>query len=69
MRNQMPKFKHGTARNQFEAAMKRSAESRQCPKCGRKSAIKRLPADDRYESVRWCRWDDCDYIKHGSGPA
>jgi hypothetical protein len=63
----MPKFKHGTARNQFRAAMSRSAERRQCPKCNRKSALVRLPRDlDRgYASMTYCRWADCDYERHG----
>ncbi len=57
----MPKWKHGTAKNQFEAAMSRSAERRRCPKCQRKSALVRVPADDFYWGVTYCRWNDCDY--------
>jgi ribosomal protein L37AE/L43A len=40
-------------------AMRRSAQSRQCPKCQRKSALKRY--DDGTYSGVFCRWDDCDY--------
>lgn len=39
------------------AAAKRSAQDRQCPKCGRKSALKRFADDLMFGSV--CRW--CDY--------
>lgn len=60
----MPKFKHGTNKGQFEAAMKRSAEKRRCPKCDRKSALVRLPRTDEYVAVTYCRWDDCDYERH-----
>lgn len=62
----MPKFKHGTSRNQFEAAMSRSAEKRRCPKCQRKSALVRLPTDHDLglAGVTYCRWDDCDYERH-----
>ena len=64
----MPKFKHGTAKNQFRAAMRRSAEARRCPKCGRKSALVRLPADVFYMATTYCRWDDCDYQRHYDAP-
>jgi hypothetical protein len=60
----MPRFKHGTDRNQFEAAIRRSAESRRCPKCGRKSALKYLSGDEEYLAMTWCRWDDCDYVRY-----
>lgn len=43
-------------------AMRRSAESRQCPKCGRKSALVRFSEDWGYGS--YCRWKlegKCDY--------
>ena len=40
-------------------AMRRSAESRQCPQCGRKSAMVRFSEDWAYG--RQCRWDDCRY--------
>lgn len=45
-------------------AMKRSAESRQCPKCGRKSALIRYSDDFMYGVT--CRWKiegKCDYEK------
>ena len=41
------------------AAQRASAESRQCPKCGRKAALTHY-RDDMF-SGRYCRWDDCDY--------
>lgn len=41
----------------FSTAMKRSAESRQCPSCGRKSATSRV--DDGYYRWTQCRW--CDW--------
>jgi ribosomal protein S27AE len=37
----------------------RSAESRKCPNCGRKSALKFHSDDFGFGS--YCRWDDCDY--------
>lgn len=40
-------------------AMTRSASKRQCPKCGRKSALVSY-ADDLMFG-RACRWDDCGY--------
>ena len=51
----------------FSAAMARSAERRRCPRCHRKSALVRLPSDpDRgLLSATYCRWDDCDYERHG----
>jgi len=44
--------------------MKRSAASRQCPKCGRKSAMVRIKPEDRYDEFvpyAYCRWEDCGY--------
>ncbi len=60
----MPKWKHGTAKNQWEAGMRRSAESRRCPKCQRKSALVRLPRTDEFLAMTYCRWNDCDYERH-----
>lgn len=45
-------------------AMERSAASRQCPSCGRKSAIVR----DAENRVTYCRWNlerpsKCDYVR------
>jgi ribosomal protein S27AE len=40
-------------------AMRRSAENRRCPKCGRKSAL-RFHSDE-YGFGSYCRWSDCDY--------
>jgi hypothetical protein len=57
----MPKWKHGTAKNQFEAAMRRSAERRRCPQCDRKSAMVRVESDPFISS--YCRWDDCGYVR------
>jgi hypothetical protein len=50
----------------FSAAMTRSAEKRRCPKCQRKSALVRLPADyDRgFLAMTYCRWEDCAYERH-----
>lgn len=49
-------------------AMARSAEDRKCPKCGRKSALKRVTQDwgDVMASITYCRWKyenppRCDY--------
>lgn len=44
--------------NSVKAAA-RSAESRQCPKCGRKSAL-RFYSDDLMFGTA-CRWDDCGH--------
>lgn len=41
------------------AAARRSAESRKCPKCGRKSAL--VFYSDEVMFGRTCRWQDCDY--------
>lgn len=41
-------------------AMKRSAESRRCPKCNRKSALQRWSDDFARGSA--CRW--CDYATY-----
>lgn len=40
-------------------AMQRSATGRQCPKCRRKSAVKRH--EDELGSGSYCRYEDCDY--------
>lgn len=40
-------------------AMRRSAESRRCPKCGRGSALKFH--SDEYGFGSYCRWPDCGY--------
>jgi ssDNA-binding Zn-finger/Zn-ribbon topoisomerase 1 len=40
-------------------AARRSAANRQCPRCGRKSALKH---DHQHgTSSTTCRWDDCGY--------
>jgi hypothetical protein len=55
-------------------SMRRSAANRQCPKCGRKSALRSMTDDWGDEIVRivWCRWREvkkdglypyCDYEK------
>jgi ribosomal protein L37AE/L43A len=41
-------------------AMKHRAESRRCPKCGRRSALKRVRLDV-YATMSVCRWPDCKY--------
>lgn len=41
------------------AAMKRSAEKRRCPECGRGSALKFH--SDEFGYGTYCRWDDCKY--------
>jgi len=39
----------------FQAAMKRSAERRKCPECGRKSALSHYSDETCFGSVcRWC---------------
>lgn len=40
-------------------AMRNSAERRQCPDCGRKSALVRF-SDDLAHGQQ-CRWPDCGY--------
>ena len=40
-------------------AMSRIAESRKCPQCGRKSALKHHSDDFSYGS--YCRWESCGY--------
>jgi hypothetical protein len=58
----MATYQNGGVRNATAntvSSMIRSAESRQCPKCGRKSALKRY--SDLSMFGRYCRWDDCDY--------
>jgi ribosomal protein L37AE/L43A len=42
-------------------AMKKDAAQRQCPKCGRKSALKRMDDGDLF--IVSCRW--CDYERGG----
>ncbi len=42
-------------------AMRRSAENRRCPKCGRGSALKHY--SDEFSFGSYCRWDDCDYSR------
>jgi len=48
--------------------MRRSAESRRCPKCKRGSALRHIPTDWDLglASLTYCRWEDCDYERHGS---
>jgi hypothetical protein len=43
--------------------MENSAKSRQCPKCGRKSAIVRLSITEDDFISAYCRWDDCNYAR------
>ena len=40
-------------------AAERSAASRQCPKCGRKSALRHHSDDFSFGTA--CRWPDCGY--------
>jgi ribosomal protein S27AE len=40
-------------------AMRRSAENRRCPKCGRGSALKFR--SDHYAFGSVCRWADCGF--------
>jgi hypothetical protein len=49
--------RHATANT--VTAMKRSAKTRQCPKCGRKSALKFVSDEWMFASA--CRWRDCGY--------
>lgn len=48
-----------TATANTVTAMRRSAESRRCPQCGRGSALKFH--SDQHSFGRYCRWADCDY--------
>lgn len=41
-------------------AAARSAESRRCPACERKSALKHVSETDWFGST--CRWADCGYV-------
>lgn len=43
--------------------MSRSAKKRQCPKCGRKSAVIRLSVTEDEFVAAYCRWKDCDYVR------
>ena len=45
------------------SAMKRIAEGRRCPKCGRGYALSRSRAGGI--SVAVCRWSDCGYEGRG----
>lgn len=58
----MATFQSGGVRkataNSVKAA-ERSASSRQCPKCGRKSALRNFSDDLMFGNA--CRWPDCDY--------
>jgi len=40
-------------------AARNSAASRQCPKCGRKSALRHYSDDLMFGTA--CRWEDCGY--------
>lgn len=40
-------------------AARRSALKRQCPKCGRKSALVHISEPEFFGPA--CRWDDCGY--------
>lgn len=51
---------HG-ASDQATAAATRSAARRQCPKCGRKSALVRVSDDTA--TAQACRWLDCGYTR------
>jgi ribosomal protein S14 len=44
-------------------AMKRIAEARRCPKCGRKSAIVREFDEVLFCVVSYCRWKDCNWSR------
>jgi ribosomal protein L37AE/L43A len=48
-------------REATSAAMKKDASHRRCPKCERKSALKRVVEGDLWMVT--CRW--CDYEKGG----
>lgn len=58
----MATFQSGSVRRATAnsvAAAERSAANRQCPKCGRKSALKFHSDEVMYGNA--CRWDDCRY--------
>ena len=40
-------------------AMRRIAESRKCPKCGRRMALKHH--SDEWSFGSYCRWEGCGY--------
>lgn len=61
MSHHTPAYKGRSAA--FGAAMSRSAEARRCPKCNRKSALVKVSIEDSWFISRYCRWDDCDYVK------
>ena len=49
-------------RGNVSDGMRRSAAIRECPKCGRKGAVK-VNKNLALGSVLFCRWSDCDYEK------
>ena len=55
-------------RERIRDAAKRSAKSRQCPKCLRKGALKR-DQDVHLGSVTYCRWPDCGYERLTDPPS
>jgi hypothetical protein len=51
----------GGERLNLPGAMRRSAENRTCPKCGRKGAVTKTPGDPLL--VGHCRWPDCGWAE------
>lgn len=53
----------------FSAAMSHSAKKRQCPNCGRKSALIRFTYEENpfvAYGCRWCYWGKSREELHGS---
>jgi hypothetical protein len=55
--------KENEHRNHISDAMKRLAERRRCPKCGRKGAVVVVWAPEFQGVLRYCRWPDCRWEK------
>lgn len=53
-----------TWKRNISVHLKRSAEARRCPKCGRGAALK-SDANIGLGSVTYCRWEGCGYERIG----
>lgn len=51
-----------TWRDNISVHLKRSAQARRCPKCGRGAALK-CDMNPAIGSVIYCRWKDCGWEK------
>ena len=55
-------------KNNLQNAMRRDAERRQCPACGRKSALRRIQLPGQ-PGIWVCRWTDCQWEGTGEDRA